>query len=251
MNKLLLGSVVLFALAIGQPSLAADMATKAPPYNVPPVAVASTWTGCYGGGNLGGGWGPNKWTAPSTAGEQASNSSGIVGGVQAGCDYQINNWVIGARGMFDWSSLSGSYLLRPTDPEYIKTQTPWFGDAAARLGVTVGTNILLYGLGGIAWARDKYTDTAAVPLFGFPAGTLFFTADAARAGWIVGVGAEWMFAPHWSLFAEYDHLGLGTQTVTLVSPVGFGRRTNDINQNIETILVGVNYHFVGPLVARN
>ena len=31
-------------------------------------------------------------------------------------------------------------------------------------------------------------------------------------GWTVGGGAEWMFAPHWSVFAEYNFMGFGTRS---------------------------------------
>jgi hypothetical protein len=33
-----------------------------------------------------------------------------------------------------------------------------------------------------------------------------------RTGWTVGGGAEWMFAPHWSVFAEYNFMGFGTRS---------------------------------------
>jgi outer membrane immunogenic protein len=62
------------------------MPVKAPP----PPAPIYTWTGCYIGGNLGGGWAFKDWANPegSPPGDRGSfNFSGFVGGGQAGCDY--------------------------------------------------------------------------------------------------------------------------------------------------------------------
>ena len=56
MRKLLLGSVALFALSAGSPAVAADMPVKARP--APPPVYS--WSGCYGGGFVGYGWGNSQ-----------------------------------------------------------------------------------------------------------------------------------------------------------------------------------------------
>jgi opacity protein-like surface antigen len=38
-----------------------------------------------------------------------------------------------------------------------------------------------------------------------------------RTGWTVGGGAEWMFAPRWSVFAEYNFMGFGTQSASFAA----------------------------------
>ena len=57
MKKPFLGSISLIALNAGGSALAADMPVKARP--APPPAVYS-WTGCYGGGFVGYGWGKSQ-----------------------------------------------------------------------------------------------------------------------------------------------------------------------------------------------
>ena len=57
MKKRFLGSISLIALNAGGSALAADMPVKARP--APPPAVYS-WTGCYGGGFVGYGWGNSQ-----------------------------------------------------------------------------------------------------------------------------------------------------------------------------------------------
>ena len=56
MKKLFLASVALVALNAGSSALAADMPVKAP---APPSPVYS-WSGCYGGGFVGYGWGESQ-----------------------------------------------------------------------------------------------------------------------------------------------------------------------------------------------
>src|SRR5262245_34594049 len=55
MKKLFLGSISLLALSAGGSALAADMPVRP----APPPAVYS-WTGCYGGGFVGYGWGESQ-----------------------------------------------------------------------------------------------------------------------------------------------------------------------------------------------
>ena len=54
MKNLLRSTVAMAALLVG-PAMAADMPVKARPPAPAPVAVYN-WTGCYIGGNVGGGW---------------------------------------------------------------------------------------------------------------------------------------------------------------------------------------------------
>jgi hypothetical protein len=58
---------------------------------------------------------------------------------------------------------------------------------------------------------------------------------AARLGWIAGGGAEYMFAPHWTVKAEYLYYDLGSVTYAL-SPI------------VQTTATGV--PFLGRLLRR-
>ena len=37
-----------------------------------------------------------------------------------------------------------------------------------------------------------------------------------RTGWAVGGGLEWMFAPGWSVFGEYDYMDFGRWNIGYV-----------------------------------
>jgi outer membrane immunogenic protein len=68
MKKVLLAGVAGIALVTGS-AHAADLGRQ-PVYKAPPPAIvpAFSWTGCYIGGNIGGGWGRTTASAPSLAG---------------------------------------------------------------------------------------------------------------------------------------------------------------------------------------
>jgi outer membrane immunogenic protein len=71
---------------------------------MPPPVVVYNWTGCYIGGNVGGGWAKQDQAridqigvvGPAPAIYGTETDSAFVGGGQIGCDYQFaGNWVVG------------------------------------------------------------------------------------------------------------------------------------------------------------
>jgi outer membrane immunogenic protein len=105
MKRLLLAGVTGAALVCSAPTHAADLGRRPPPYKAPPPVVAPvpifTWSGCYIGGHLGGGWGRKTASAAELLpGVLVSgDTSGFLGGGQIGCNYQfLPNWVIGIEG---------------------------------------------------------------------------------------------------------------------------------------------------------
>ena len=75
MKKILLTGVAGVTLLAIAPAHAADLGRpvyKAPPPVVAPVPLFS-WTGCYIGGHIGGGWGRKEISIPNLAEAAASN----------------------------------------------------------------------------------------------------------------------------------------------------------------------------------
>jgi outer membrane immunogenic protein len=114
MKKLFLATTAFVVLAATSAG-AADM-TARPTYAAPPPVY--TWTGAYVGGNVGYGWGDAKsdQTLNNTAfglgtgGVQTSQSQkidGVIGGVQAGYNYQFGTWVWGWETDFQGSGQKG------------------------------------------------------------------------------------------------------------------------------------------------
>lgn len=211
------------------------MATKAPVV----APMRPVWTGCYLGPNIGYGRARNAYSPdptalflPAEAPDQTIN--GIVGGGQIGCDYQFDPFVVGIQGMYDWTGMSGTgdpYTLGKT----LKASVPWFATLTGRVGYAFQPNLLIYLKGGAAWARTNFDFFN----LGTPAGSAAFT----RGGWTVGGGLEWMFAPSWSLFLEYSHLGFGNRLETFTNINGLTSFNMNFKQDIDLVQVGVNYHF--------
>jgi outer membrane immunogenic protein len=229
-----------FAFAgFGSVAFAADMPVKAPVYKAP-ITTPVTWTGCYVGGNVGVGWVHGDSSDAVTGTPQGSGTTdGIVGGVQGGCDYQSGQWVFGARGAFDWSSLK-SDIVNPTFPNLTgHGESPWLAGLVGRIGYAWQPNWILYAQGGGAWVR---TNQSAL-LTGV--GTLLATSNTTRNGWTAGIGTEYMFAPKWSVFVEFDYADFGTKSELFVTPAGaaFGNPVN-VKYTAETLLAGINWHIL-------
>jgi outer membrane immunogenic protein len=190
---------------------AADMYRKAPP--AAPVAApvsAYNWTGFYAGANLGGEWLNDKM---STAAGSATRTPGSVfGGLQAGYNYQINQFVLGAEADVGYGRPSGTTV-------YGRGEGNWSGTVRARAGYAID-NVLLYGTGGLAWKNFKLNDTAV-------------ERTTSRAGWTLGAGAEYAFTRNVSVKGEYLFADYGKANI--------GATEHKLQDHL--VRVGVNYKF--------
>ncbi|QWG21403.1 outer membrane beta-barrel protein [Bradyrhizobium sediminis] len=237
---------------------AADMAVKARP--APAPLVVYNWTGCYIGGNVGGGWartGQDQigkvdgtvFVPPGNFG--SSEGSDFIGGVQIGCDYQFaGNWVLGVQGMFDFGNIDSEHTLPAFPAFYSANSTKNVFTLTGRLGYLFAPQVLAYVKGGGAWARIDHS----VYGFGPPAFLSESAGGVDRSGWTVGGGLEWMFAPGWSVFGEYNYMDFGHNDVRFVQAPGTVGVADVVRTHLEVqqVLVGVNYkfNFGGPVVAK-
>ncbi|SRR5712691_233128 len=232
MRKLLLSGVAVAAISVATegPALAADMPVKAPAFKA--AAPYDPWTGCYIGGNIGGGWAHKEYaTNPGfDIIGSTTKASSFVGGGQVGCDYQAGMWVFGAQGMFDWASMSAQTPF--FNGKGFSNRIPWFASATGRLGYLAQPGLLVFVRAGAAFVRDEFK-------FLRP-GVGEHATNATRTGALVGGGFEWMVAPKWSLTIEYGYMGFGTHAFGF-SPIG--PVSEDIKQNVQVVLVGLNYRF--------
>jgi outer membrane immunogenic protein len=234
MKRILLAAIAVTTLASAS-ALAADLPQR-PVYKAAPVMIAPapTWTGCYVGGNIGAGWGRAQVTDNGTGAGVSGTNTGFVGGGQIGCDYQFaGGFVIGARDMFDGSSLnSGSTFATGNFVNgTANSKTTWFNTLTARIGYAVVPNTLIYFQAGGAWTRTTQSiyNAAGVQLGQFANN---------NGGYDVGGGAEYMFAPNWSTFLEYNYMNFGTNSGTTTTGVPVS-----LKHDTQTFLVGVNYRF--------
>jgi outer membrane immunogenic protein len=271
MKTPLLAGVAAGAVLVGCTANAADLNFYKAPPAAAPLPVLS-WTGCYIGAHIGAGWGhddlagagaphANSTTrtatiVPATVSTTGSappaadlesffvgfdrvDTSGILGGGQGGCDYQIApNWLIGIEGEGAGADIHGSAV----DPFFpggtVGARADWLASVTGRIG-WAWNRWLLYAKGGVAWVDDKYDLGGTYPFYG-PSGS--------RAGWTVGAGVEYAFWSSWSAFVEYDFYGFGTHDLMFqcASAGGGGCASGvpvSVKQDLNTMKFGVNYHF--------
>lgn len=206
MRKTVFGAIVFAAMGVAVSAQAADLGyqRRAEPYAVQPLVYS--WVGPYIGANLGYGWGDitNNPTSPS----------GLLGGVQAGYNWQSGAWVFG---------LEGDVQINGADDTFApwKFSNPWFGTARGRVGYAFN-NVLVYGTGGLA--------------FGEVSGQNFFLTEShGTIGWTAGAGVEMALNKNWSAKAEYLYVDLSDKNFTITGlPNGY---------QFGVIRLGVNYHF--------
>ena len=198
MKKALLTAVSLVALGMA-PAFAADLPART--YTKAPVAVAAinNWSGFY----LGAMGGYAKEDA-----DFAPVSGGFAGGT-IGYNWQTGPVVFGLEADAAWADLNSTATI------------PGLVTASAKVQ-DLGT---VRGRIGYAWADTKLTATA-----------LGLTASESHVlnGWAAGAGVEVMFAPKWSVKAEYLYRSFGSQNF-------LGVPSGTLNMN--SVQVGVNYHF--------
>ena len=132
-------------------------------------------------------------------------------------------------------------VLFPTT--LFRAEVDAFATITGRLGYAVSPAFLLYGKFG--WGAYKTSLTAIDTLTGAEIGSV----SRRRGGLDLGFGGEWMFAPNWSLWIEWDHIFPKDQTVFFANlgPVG---TTANVRRDFDKVLVGVNWRFGGGGGAR-
>ena len=268
MKKLLIAGAA-FAALIGTPALAADMALKAMPPPAPPPCI---WCGWYIGANAGwvgstnnnvrltgtdtgaGGFGAElaDGSTPSTF---KVRYSGFLGGGQVGYNWQMGNIVAGLEADLDGASAKASltqvnlpqppFPPRSTITTTVSNKLDYLGTFRGRVGVLVSNPFLLYVTGGLAYGETELGDSSVCPTCG-PVRNLATLNRPTDVGWTAGFGGEWMFAPHWSVKAEYLYYDLGRNTTTPMVYT-YGANTSTVTASIretgQLARGGINWHF--------
>jgi outer membrane immunogenic protein len=199
-------------------------------------APVFTWSGCYVGVHAGIDWGTSHWAAYNGVDIE---TNGAIGGAQAGCNYQIQNFVLGVEGEVWGSGLTGSTSFSDGEgTETLKSSSDAAGDVAARFGYAFD-HALLFGKVGVAWAHYKFSDTHTPDFEGTIATA---TGAADYSGLLLGVGVEYAFDAHWSVKGEFDYINYGSKNVPLYYYGGLAYITS-IRNTENIVKVGGNYRF--------
>jgi opacity protein-like surface antigen len=213
-------------------AMAADVSMAPAPMMVPGAAPIINWSGFYAGIN--GGYGTGQADhLPGTNSGSGINDFGVAGwfgGGQIGLNRQFaSNLVLGAELSADWSGINGSCAAGVCGvPQSTTHRIDWFGTLRGRVGFAMGS-VMPYVTGGLAFGQaTRHTSS--------PPGS---SIQETHTGWTAGVGVEWMFAPSWSLKAEYQYVDLGKQRYAY--PIAGFDPIVALTANIFSI--GLNKHF--------
>jgi outer membrane immunogenic protein len=233
-------------------AFAADLPSRraAPP--VFAAAPAFTWTGFYVGAQAGYGWG-NDESKPVLGGIVVTDgvfgeydTDGFVGGVHAGYNHQIGNFVLGLEGDIEAADLSGGRTLaNPALPGIslsFGTSIDWQGSLRARAGFAAD-RALFYVTGGLAYANiaNTYTVTAAGGnILGLTPGTYPVSFDDTQWGWTLGTGVEYAFTSNLTARVEYRYTRFDSFENRLVDVAGIGLEQEP---DFHTARIGVSYKF--------
>src|SRR6202030_1474732 len=95
----------------------------------------------------------------------------------------------------------------------LEFKTDLFTTARARLGYAAG-NLLFYGSGGFAWAREKLSTSGVFSgtsiIFGNFTTPIASSDTRWTGGRVVGGGVDYAFAPNWFARLEFLRVNLGT-----------------------------------------
>ena len=220
---------------------AADLPSKKAPAMAPVVAAAPvfTWTGCHVGVNVGfASQNSSYYDNSEDIGMGSHTGNGAIGGGQIGCDYQINNFVVGVQGSFDAGSVKGTGSNDDTYyevAETVETKMNWMATATARAGYLLEPQFLLYVTGGAAWVNNTLTDSSS---------TYYGSEKTTHTGWLIGGGAEYALDKNWSLFTEYNYIKFSGKTFDVTySGEDDGVSSITAKHDINRVVVGVNYKF--------
>ncbi len=300
MKKLLLASFALTALIVGSAMAAA---LERPVYRRPVSVPIASWTGFYAGGNVGYSWGRASaavnYFAPavfSTAGCNAAftegalciNGSdtvamnGIIGGVQAGYNWQNGNYLLGVEADFQGTGQRGTRDFATsfntgnggagpnlgTAAISITERMPWMGTVRGRVGY-IANQWLVYATGGLAYGRINVdssasasallgpppigSPTCSIPAFPLAPGTCpvwgFSESGVTKIGFTVGGGAELALGGNWTAKFEYLFVDLGSFDTTFAGLGGCFGVVGTISCTIEAPGTGtIHTHFIDNIV---
>jgi outer membrane immunogenic protein len=147
----------------------------------------------------------------------STNPSGFLGGIQAGYNWEIGQFVAGVETDIQGSGAEDTFAAW-------KFSNPWFGTLRGRGGYALNNRILFYATLGLAYG-------------GIHAESLGLTESKVHTGWTAGAGVEVKLPmlDSWSVKAEYLFIDLTNRAYGLTGT------TNGYESNI--LRFGVNYRF--------
>jgi outer membrane immunogenic protein len=221
-----------FSALAATTALAADLPTKkqAP---IPYVAPFS-WTGFYLGGNVGVIWETGNIDVTGSPGYfdlgtvypgliansfSRNGQTDLIGGIQAGYNYQFGSLVLGIESDFDGTSVNSSSSFIGSNTHFgtatvtssYETRMDWLGTTRLRLGWTPVDKALIYATGGVAYGHGSTTNGVQISSSSY---LWNGSTDYTHVGWTAGGGAELAVTNNVLIRAEALYYDLGSENVS-------------------------------------
>jgi outer membrane immunogenic protein len=181
------------------------------------------------------------------AGTGTLSLGGVIGGGEAGFNWQNGLFVFGAETDISGWNLSQSVAVTVpgiapgrTITATTSTSSNWLFTARARAGIA-SDNWLFFVTSGLALSNVGFAQSI---FFSVSQSTQAGAASATEAGWTVGGGIEYALSRNWSFKGEYLFVSFPKQTANQFNP-GFPAYTGlaAANLNVSIGRVGINYRF--------
>ena len=243
---------VVFATPLGLlPAVAADTASAAPPLPAP----STMWSGFYVGANLGllsqrseldaflpsVGGAVNYCFTVNCAFSDTQTATGVFGGLQIGYNFTSGMWLYGVE--FDFGLSTAKDTVRDSGAGYSynsETGVEALGTLRGRLGYMFTPNTMIYGTGGLAFAKTRDAVQATDNI-----GGVAYSWEKVnwRAGWTLGGGVEFMLTRNLSIKGEALYYDLGSEK--LISTSAVGPSAVGVRDKIDGVIarIGINYLF--------
>lgn len=224
--------------------------------------AADTWGGVYigvHGGYATGAWDGRLATQGATSSDlwlrpgRSLDADAWLGGGQAGFNVERGALVFGLEADATFADMSDGRAFVTDGPLVTDEAYTWdidadvraFGTVRVRVGYAVTPAVLVYGTGGLAWARtsaDIVTSHTWVP---DPSKSLGVTArgsvDETHVGWAAGIGSEVRLATRWSVRGEWLHVDLGTAGYRFKGPNAYASDSFKSELTFDVFRLGLNY----------
>lgn len=221
------------------------------------TASAADWTGFHLGANVG--YAGDTFEYPvavdlapvDVSGRVTLNSSGFIGGIQAGFDHQFSNGlVLGIEADYDAANVTGEVDISGGATGGITgdlsanagSELESLASLRLRLGYAYNDRVMPYITAGAALGNVSTSYSADVTSGGSSLFTATGSKSSDQSGWIAGVGVEYKVADRLSLKTEYLYTDLGEYNLIDASLMG-GTAKLDVSTTAHMIRFGVNYLF--------
>jgi outer membrane immunogenic protein len=245
------------AAALSGAAYAADMGVpmKAPA----PVPIPTVWQGWYLGGSIGAarlnvtanqtaatssGLGPcSNAGGDLTLFSCATGTTGFTAGIQAGYDWQSEDFVYGVVADWTWTGLKRT-VTNPTGAisiPFLQAKVDWLATFRGRMGMASASGkTLVYLTGGLALGELK---SNAGETFQCPNECFNAALSKIQVGWVVGAGIEHKLNQNWSVFGEFLYYDFVKASAQATTPDGTNAFVYDFTHEIFQGKLGVNYRF--------